>query len=524
MGISTSTGTLTAGQSRTFDLAPASAVTLTLLPNARVTITESPATVAATGLGGNATRVHEPRLPGTFTYGPYPMGGTVVVENESNSGSTVSWTETSAVRDPLLPLYGVALFEPGDGQTLTTNAGAGATLDASGVETIDGEEWRYYTITATAGSSNYVEANVPAFLPISADSALLQWRSNVINSGISATVYLGTTSYATAISSTTGSMSAASSTGWRGHTGTIGAPSSYTEWTKSGFSRDSIEQAWTIAKVRMTVPNGSTVTIRLRSLHAGLRRRKGRLAVVADDGAASFFGLGMQILNRYGIPATAAIIADRIGATSYFTTEARLRSFVDAGNMCVAHGPVGGSGNLFSVNATDAAAIADMQANRDWLVSRKLTNARGAQCYVWPQGEWTRTDGDPAFLDLAWSAGFRVGRLANVITARYVSAAAVSAGKHNLLLNTLGHRYAGAASTADDADETTNIDAIVARMQYVAAAGLDSILVLHEVVARGAATTTIQIETDRLQTLAAAAQTLVAAGTLECITMDALTP
>ena len=67
MGISTSTGTLIAGQSRTFNLSPASAVTLTLSPNVRVTITETPATVAATGLGGNASRVHEPRLPGTFT-------------------------------------------------------------------------------------------------------------------------------------------------------------------------------------------------------------------------------------------------------------------------------------------------------------------------------------------------------------------------------------------------------------------------------------------------------------------------
>ena len=101
MGTSTSTGTLTAGQSRTFNLAPASAVTLTLSPNVRVTITESPATVTATGLGGNATRVHEPRLPGSFTYGPYPMGGSVVVEVGSTSGSSVGWVETWA-------LYGIA--------------------------------------------------------------------------------------------------------------------------------------------------------------------------------------------------------------------------------------------------------------------------------------------------------------------------------------------------------------------------------------------------------------------------------
>jgi len=96
MGISTSTGTLTAGQSRTFNLSPASAVTLTLSPNVRVTITETPATVAATGLGGNASRVHEPRLPGVVTYGPYPMGGSVLVEVESNSGSSVGWVYTSA--------------------------------------------------------------------------------------------------------------------------------------------------------------------------------------------------------------------------------------------------------------------------------------------------------------------------------------------------------------------------------------------------------------------------------------------
>jgi len=97
MGIFTSTGTLTVGQSRTFNLSPASAVTLTLSPNVRVTITETPATVAATGLGGNASRVHEPRLPGVVTYGPYPMGGSVLVEVESNSGSSVGWVRSDSI-------------------------------------------------------------------------------------------------------------------------------------------------------------------------------------------------------------------------------------------------------------------------------------------------------------------------------------------------------------------------------------------------------------------------------------------
>ena len=91
MGTSTSTGTLTAGNSRTFALAPGSALTLSLLPNCRVTVTETPETVSASDAGGNSPRTHNHQFAGVFTYGPYVMGGSVVVDNASNSGSTVTW-------------------------------------------------------------------------------------------------------------------------------------------------------------------------------------------------------------------------------------------------------------------------------------------------------------------------------------------------------------------------------------------------------------------------------------------------
>ena len=70
---------------------------MTLSPNVRVTITETPATLSGSGLGGNTTRVHEPRLPGTFTYGPYEMGGAVVVEVGSSSGSSVGWVRSDSI-------------------------------------------------------------------------------------------------------------------------------------------------------------------------------------------------------------------------------------------------------------------------------------------------------------------------------------------------------------------------------------------------------------------------------------------
>ena len=97
MAAITTTGTLTAGNSRTFALAPGSALTLTLLPNCRVTVTETPETVSASDAGGNSPRTHNHQLAGVVTYGPYAMGGSVVVENASNSGSTVTWGRKDTV-------------------------------------------------------------------------------------------------------------------------------------------------------------------------------------------------------------------------------------------------------------------------------------------------------------------------------------------------------------------------------------------------------------------------------------------
>ncbi len=545
MALSTSTGSLAVGASRTFNLSPGSALTLVAPPNCRVTVTETPNTVSASGVGGNASRVHNLQLGQTVTYGPYPMGGTVVVANASNSGGAVTWVRSDALvaesasgvvslvdgdgnnvlRTPL-PQNANMLFGPGDGQTLTfTNAG-GVTVDASGVETIDGEEWRWWTITGISGTLNRIEVIVPTFAPITADNMLIQWRSSVINSGISVGAYLGTTAFAQSItSSSNNGMSAASVSGWRGHTGTIQGLAAYTELTKAGFSRDTLEQAWTDAKVRITVPNGVTTTIKLRALYAGARRRKGRLCVVADDASALFMDLGAQILDRYGIPSTIAVIGDAIGnGNAYFTSEKKLRDYVARGNLCVAHGPRGGVGDYFSTNPTDAGVIADMQYHRDWCLARGLTTTKGAQCVVWPQGQWARTAGDPSFLDLAWAAGFRAGRLADPTAVRQYNAPLVAAGRWNLLQNNIGHRYAGAFSTADDATETTNVGTVVTGAQFAAAAGMDTFLTLHEVVPRGAAVSAIQIETDRLHTICAAIQTLVAAGTLECVLMDAFVP
>ena len=97
MALSTSTDSLAVGASRAFNLSPGSALTLVAPPNCRVTVTETPNTVSASGVGGNASRVHNLQLGQTVTYGPYPMGGTVVVANASNSGGAVTWVRSDAL-------------------------------------------------------------------------------------------------------------------------------------------------------------------------------------------------------------------------------------------------------------------------------------------------------------------------------------------------------------------------------------------------------------------------------------------
>ena len=120
MSTTTTTGTLTAGSSKTFNLAPGSALSLTLSPNVRVTITETPETVSGSGVGGNTTRVHEPQLAGTFAYGPYAMGGVVVVAVASNSGSSVAWTRKDTVVSTSSD--GLSLVS-GDGTPLDVSSG-----------------------------------------------------------------------------------------------------------------------------------------------------------------------------------------------------------------------------------------------------------------------------------------------------------------------------------------------------------------------------------------------------------------
>ena len=168
MAAITTTGTLTAGNSRAFALAPGSALTLTLLPNCRVTVTETPETVSASDAGGNSPRTHFLQYGGVFTYGPYAMGGSVVVANASNSGSTVTWRRkdtvvtTDSTGTALVSgdgVVAVAKFFPesygtvgaGDDAVAVVAAAAAAALSGGALAFVPGKTYTFRNVPLPSG-------------------------------------------------------------------------------------------------------------------------------------------------------------------------------------------------------------------------------------------------------------------------------------------------------------------------------------------------------------------------------------
>jgi lysophospholipase L1-like esterase len=98
MTLSTSTVTLAPGSSRTYNLAPGEAVTVATEPNCYVTVTETPDVITTADQGGQTNvRTSILQYKGEWTYGPYALGGTVVVDvSLAKSTSSVSATLGSA--------------------------------------------------------------------------------------------------------------------------------------------------------------------------------------------------------------------------------------------------------------------------------------------------------------------------------------------------------------------------------------------------------------------------------------------
>jgi len=240
-----------------------------------------------------------------------------------------------------------------------------------------------------------------------------------------------------------------------------------------------------------------------------------QIVIGADDGAVTWYTDGLPILEKYGFSSYMAFIADERG-TDTRMSPVQWSDAIARGHHAVVHGcrQINGTtiNNLteyFTDYATygyptaEAAILADITYHRDIMVSEGLDpDGLGRTVYILPQGyhQVLSTGGDMRIENAMRAAGMVGGRRA------LIQNAIISNGgweESCLYLPIIGHNWA-------NANEGTNISNVVLQMQTEIAAGRSVVLMLHEV--RASPSTSAQITAANLETIVAAAATLVRAG------------
>lgn len=533
MAAITTTGTLTAGNSRTFALAPGSALTLTLLPNCRVTVTETPETVSASDAGGNSPRTQNHQLAGVFTYGPYAMGGSVVVDNASNSGSTVTWgrkdTTVSTSSDGLSLVSGdgnVLLASPrgtrspmpliGD-QTITT----GGVVVHAGTPTLsvvtmpNGRQ--ALRVACNTGENTELKFSGLAGSLFAGEMYMQSEGATYVN-GVNQLLYYVSPDASRA----TNYMSA-------GYSGMFSAPLNTPLEPCQGvitqrLARADLATVGTVSlpfvtdwvSVRIIPRAGFAPVVYIYGIGFAPQPTAGRIFVSADDGYDSWFRFGQPIMQARNIPITMGAIPVNVDTGAGNVYMQQLRALVNAGGAVVAHGPntAAGAGSLMSAFPDTPSRLSDMKGVRDWIAANGLATPGYDQCYIWPQGIWQKTvSTDSSLLDAAYAAGFTVGRSATYY-AYHWSADALSKYQR-MTMPIIGHTFGNGTLTT--AAEATNIAAITTAIDAAATQGSDIHLMLHRVQPSGTADgamSSIGIRVSDLTTLADAIAAKLTAGTL----------
>lgn len=415
--------------------------------------------------------------------------------------------------------YGFALIEP-PVSGIATATGANCVINSSAATARNGEIVWTVNATATNTTNNWFEVQIPTQTQAFAASDMtaefaIDDMSKIDGAGGGITYYLGTAGYS---AFSTVSITSQLTPGVFASFALNGLTAQHAreaQWTKSGYTGEVGDQAWVNSKLRVFVTNGQTVTFSLRAIRYAAMRKKARIAIVSDDGYASWHKMGVPIMREYGFKTSNAIIYDALG-TSDKTNLATLKAYVAEGNECIGHGPndgTGGTGSLFTTYTTNAQRIADINACRDYLLANSLCTTWGARSYVWPQGQYTNSASDLELLGLMVSNGYRAARGALVPTTFYMHKTnAVSASNlSSLVTPVIGHTWVSGAT------EAANIASINARIAATAVARADCSLMLHRVVGPDAAAASTEISSNRLRQICDAIKAEVDAGNMEVV-------
>lgn len=393
--------------------------------------------------------------------------------------------------------------------TITEQGGGTPIVEAV---TINGEECLRVTASTVTNYINLVHA-LPAAWPVHA--AVLECIAPTASDSVVALYFAQTSGFLGASSiakaaTVAGGVNSSQASGIMSCINFAelpsGAPGAITnQWGNTGAL--SLQSAlFTHMQIRVTPTAGQVASITLRRITINPAKR-GRIAIMADDGKASWMRRAIPILERRGLRCSLSIIPDRVGSSSSYLTWDEIENLRSRGHEILTHGPIGGTGNLVLNYGTVAEGVADAVACRADLKARGLLTPLGERCYVWPQGTWQSATGVTALLDAMQAAGFTLGRSVT----RYIPCSvehAVTTQYGGLMLPIIGH-IRGADATA----EATVINNVVSAIQACGASGLDGILMFHDIIdAGGAYGDNDQVEVDRFITIMDAIVTQIAAG------------
>lgn len=407
MAAITTTGTLTAGNSRTFALAPGSALTLTLLPNCRVTVTETPETVSASDAGGNSPRTHSHQLAGVFTYGPYAMGGSVVVDNASNSGSTVTWGRKDTVvstdsagtslvsADGKIVLRAPAQQYPGgiwcDWQAgtgtlamVSTDAGDDIALDST--VQLDGLSVPKCTFSNAASGTFLADFTFSNAVSLKGFKTI-QLPLKITSSDATGGVALSTAAFQVWLFLSGGGTirlqcDAANVPpgAWHVFSWSRESPTGLVTFA-SGATTWSDLDSQTITKVRIvqaTIAASVGYPVWVGPLRCDSRAR-GVVSIVMDGQYSSQYSIIKPLLDLYNFKASLAIVNSDIGGTGRMTTD-QIGQMYREGHECVHHTYDGTKTNGY-LNASDwstgAAIASDIKAGFAYFITQGWTRGLG---------------------------------------------------------------------------------------------------------------------------------------------------
>lgn len=261
--------------------------------------------------------------------------------------------------------------------------------------------------------------------------------------------------------------------------------------------------------VRKASPSGTT-RIWLYEIAEAEKTSLPQIVIGADDGHLTWYTDGLPLMEKYGFSSYLAFIADDRG-TGTRMSQAQWADAIARGHHAVVHGCKTGVDSLRDYFTTytgyaspQAAMVADITYNRDTMVSEGLDpDGRGRTVYAIPQGYFqpASSAGDDTIAGAIWQAGMLGARRA-VVENGIVPCGGWSGAV--TYLPVIGHNWA-------NANETTNITNLVSQMQTEVTAGRSVVLMFHEV--RAVPSISSQITAANLETILAAAATLVRAGT-----------